>query len=99
MDYIFKSEGLSKKYGKFQALSSVNMEIPKGSIYGFVGKNGAEKTTLIRLLCGLQFPTEGSYEIMGVNRCINTNRFCKVIIKKRLQVFLLIDALSLYRNH
>ena len=65
MEYVFKTNGISKKYGKFTALSDVNMEIPKGAIYGFVGKNGAGKTTLIRVMTGLQRPTEGSYELMG----------------------------------
>ena len=65
MEYVFKAKGLSKSYGKFNALSGVNMEIPKGAIYGFVGKNGAGKTTLLRLMTGLQRPTEGSYELMG----------------------------------
>ena len=65
MEYVFKTKGISKSYGKFTALSDVNMEIPKGAIYGFVGKNGAGKTTLIRVMTGLQHPTEGTYELMG----------------------------------
>ncbi len=65
MEYVFKANGISKSYGKFTALSDVNMEIPKGAIYGFVGKNGAGKTTLIRVMTGLQRPTSGSYELMG----------------------------------
>ncbi len=64
MEYVFKCEGLSKKYGSFLALSDLNMEIEKGSIYGFVGKNGAGKTTLIRLLCGLQKPSSGSFSLL-----------------------------------
>ncbi len=67
MEYVFRCKGLGKKYGNFTALKDVNMEIPKGAIYGFVGKNGAGKTTLIRCLCGLQRPTEGSFELMGVS--------------------------------
>lgn len=65
MKYVFKANGLGKRYGKFSALSDVNMEIPKGAIYGFVGKNGAGKTTLIRVMTGLQRPTDGTYELMG----------------------------------
>ncbi|SFH67008.1 ABC-2 type transport system ATP-binding protein [Pseudobutyrivibrio sp. OR37] len=65
MEYVFKANGISKKYGKYTALSDVNMEIPKGAIYGFVGKNGAGKTTLIRIMCGLQKPSSGFYELLG----------------------------------
>nr|WP_297708932.1 ATP-binding cassette domain-containing protein [uncultured Butyrivibrio sp.] len=65
MEYVFKSNEISKSYGKFTALSDVNMEIPKGAIYGFVGKNGAGKTTLIRVMTGLQCPSSGTYELMG----------------------------------
>lgn len=66
MEYIFKSNSLCKKYGSFNALTDLNMNIEKGSIYGFVGKNGAGKTTLIRTLCGLQHPTSGSFELLGI---------------------------------
>ena len=65
MEYVFKTNAVSKKYGKFTALTEVNMDIPKGAIYGFVGKNGAGKTTLIRVMTGLNPPTSGSYELMG----------------------------------
>lgn len=65
MEYVFKANGISKKYGKYTALSDVNMEIPKGSIYGFIGKNGAGKTTLIRIMCGLQRANSGFYELLG----------------------------------
>lgn len=65
MDYILQTKNLSKNYGKAHVLNAVNMNIPKGSIYGFVGKNGAGKTTLIRVICGLHNPTAGSYSING----------------------------------
>ena len=63
MDYCLKVENLSKKYRKFVALDGLTMNVPKGSIYGFIGKNGAGKTTLIRIICGLQAPTSGTYSI------------------------------------
>lgn len=77
MEYVFKSENLTKKYGSFTALDNLNLTIPKGAIYGFVGKNGAGKTTLIRLICGLQTPTSGSFELMGIkndDKNINSSR-------------------------
>lgn len=39
MDYVLQTDGLTKRYGKFQALDGLSMHVPKGSIYGFVGKN------------------------------------------------------------
>lgn len=65
MENILTVNNLKKTYGKFNALNGLTMNVPKGSIYGFVGKNGAGKTTLIRLVCGLQFATEGSFTLYG----------------------------------
>lgn len=67
MEYVLKTNGLKKQYRHFTALDGVSMNIPKGSIYGFVGKNGAGKTTLIRLICGLQYPTGGNFELYGID--------------------------------
>lgn len=66
LEYILKTMNLCKSYGKQKVLNSLNLNVPKGSIYGFVGKNGAGKTTLIRLICGLQFPDNGDIEICGI---------------------------------
>ena len=63
MEYVLKTNALTKRYGHCKALNGLTMRVPKGAIYGFVGKNGAGKTTLIRLICGLQEPTEGGYSI------------------------------------
>lgn len=65
MDYVLKTNNLSKTYGHFKALNGLSMNVPKGAIYGFVGKNGAGKTTLIRLICGLQEPLSGDYTLYG----------------------------------
>lgn len=65
MEYILKTNNLKKTYGKFNALNGLSMNVPKGSIYGFVGRNGAGKTTLIRLICGLQFATDGEFTLYG----------------------------------
>ena len=67
MEYILKTNNLKKQYRSFKALNGLTMNVPKGSIYGFVGKNGAGKTTLIRIICGLQTPTSGEFEMYGVN--------------------------------
>lgn len=65
MENILTVNALKKTYGRFNALNGVSMNVPKGSIYGFVGKNGAGKTTLMRLICGLQFATEGEFTLYG----------------------------------
>ena len=67
MEYVLEASGLCKRYRDFTALNGLDMHIPKGAIYGFVGRNSAGKTTLIRLICGLQEPTSGSFTLYGVN--------------------------------
>lgn len=67
MDYILTTKNLSKQYGHFKALNGLSMRVPKGAIYGFIGKNGTGKTTLIRLICGLQTPTSGEYCLYGID--------------------------------
>lgn len=65
MEYVLKTNGLTKTFGGKQAVSNVNMTVCKGDIYGFIGKNGAGKTTLIRMAVGLAAPTAGSLELFG----------------------------------
>ena len=65
--YVVETQGLVKKYGKTIAVNEVNMHIPEGEIYGFVGENGSGKTTIMRLLTGLAEPTKGGYSLFGIN--------------------------------
>ncbi len=65
MEYVLRTNALTKKYRDFKALNGLTMNVPKGAIYGFIGKNGAGKTTLIRLICGLQSATSGDYTLYG----------------------------------
>lgn len=65
METVLKTVGLSKKYGSRYVVRGVNMTINKGDIYGFIGKNGAGKTTFMRVILGLSEPTEGSFELFG----------------------------------
>lgn len=90
MEYVLTTSGLSKKYGKFQALDDLSMHIPKGAIYGFVGRNGAGKTTLIRLICGLQAPTQGAYSIYGIDYTD------KAIGKSRRRMGAVVETPSIY---
>jgi ABC-type multidrug transport system ATPase subunit len=59
------SAGLTKRYGALNAVDSVDLEVPTGSIYGFLGPNGSGKTTTIRMLLGLVFPSAGNYAVLG----------------------------------
>ena len=61
-DYMLKVTDVCKKYGKHEVLKQMSFAVPKGSIYGLVGKNGAGKTTIMRIISGLQKPTSGKVE-------------------------------------
>ncbi len=60
-----KTEGLTKQFGKLLVVNNVNLEVPKGHIYGFLGPNGSGKSTMIRMLCGVLEPTDGVGEVLG----------------------------------
>ena len=60
MEYVLKTDNVSKVYGKHKVVNGVNMHVKKGAIYGFIGKNGAGKTTFMRMIAGLAKPTEGT---------------------------------------
>lgn len=60
-------EGLSRTYGTVKALRDLNLEVERGSVFGYLGRNGAGKTTTIRLLTGLARPTAGTGWVDGVN--------------------------------
>lgn len=57
--YVFEARNIMKKYRQTVALDNVSMQVQEGDIYGFIGENGAGKTTMIRLLTGLAKPTQG----------------------------------------
>ncbi len=61
-----RCEGLTRYYGDVKALDHLDLQVPKGSIFGFLGRNGAGKTTTMRLLTGLATPTSGSAWISGL---------------------------------
>lgn len=64
-DKILKVNGISKTYRKFKAVDNASFELEKGKIYGFIGQNGAGKTTIIRMLAGVSIPDTGTIEIFG----------------------------------
>ncbi len=61
-----RARGLSKRFGDVQAVSDLDLDVPRGVIYGFLGPNGSGKSTTIRMLCGLLTPTEGSATVLGL---------------------------------
>ena len=65
MDYILETQNLTKCFGKHEAVKNVNIHIQKGDIYGLIGKNGAGKTTIMRMLSGLENPSSGSFSFCG----------------------------------
>lgn len=90
MEYVLKTNALKKNYGHYKALNGLTMNVPKDEAYGLVGKNGVGKTTLIRLICGLQKPTGGEYSIYGI---INKQ---KEIIKARRRIGAVVETPSIY---
>ncbi|WP_455684810.1 ABC transporter ATP-binding protein [Thomasclavelia sp.] len=65
---ILRTEKLEKNYGSFKALSNLNININKGSIYGLIGENGAGKTTLLKIIAGLSKQSTGRLLIMGSDK-------------------------------
>lgn len=68
MNYILTTENLTKKYGEKIAAGNINIHIREGEIYGLIGRNGAGKTTVMRMISGLSSPTSGGYTIHGEHR-------------------------------
>src|SRR5437762_7562268 len=64
-DVVIKAEKLTKRFRDFTAVNEVSFEVGKGEIFGFLGANGAGKTTAMRMLCGLSIPTSGEASVAG----------------------------------
>jgi drug efflux transport system ATP-binding protein len=64
-EYTITAKNLTKKFGGFTAVDAISFEVKKGEIFGFLGANGAGKTTAIKMLCGLSKPTSGEATIAG----------------------------------
>ena len=65
-ELAIRAQKLSKHFGKVIAVEGVDLEIPSGQIYGFLGPNGSGKTTIIRMLCGLLTPSGGDVRVLGL---------------------------------
>lgn len=62
---VISVKGLTKRFGSFTAVDHITFDVTEGEIFGFLGANGAGKTTAMRMLCGLSFPTEGKGSVAG----------------------------------
>lgn len=94
---VISVKDLTKKFGSFTAVDHISFDVNKGEIFGFLGANGAGKTTAMRMLCGLSFPTSGEGRVAGCD--INTQA---EDIKKRIgymsQKFSLYEELTVNEN-
>ena len=66
-DTVIKTKQLTKKYGKQTVVNKVNLTVKKGRIYGLLGRNGAGKTTIMKMILGLTTTTSGNVEVFGKN--------------------------------
>jgi len=94
---VISVKDMVKKFGNFTANDRLSFEVYEGEIFGFLGANGAGKTTALRILCGLSLPTSGEISVAGYN--VYTDRDT---IKKRIgymsQKFSLYEDLKVYEN-
>ncbi len=65
MNYVIETNNLTKRFGNFTAVDNISFNVEKGEIFGFLGANGAGKTTAMRMLCGLSKPTSGKGMVAG----------------------------------
>jgi len=90
-------ENLVKDFGKFRAVDHVSFEVEKGEIFGFLGANGAGKSTTIRMLCGIITPTSGSGQVAGLDINRESERI-KEHIGYMSQKFSLYEDLTVEEN-
>ena len=90
MEYILTANALYKQYGHYKVLNGFDLNVPRGAIYGLVGKNGAGKTTFIRIICGLQKPDAGDFTLYG------TKGGSREIIQARRRMGAVVETPSLY---
>lgn len=96
-DIVLSVSNLTKKFNNFTAVDHISLQVHKGEIFGFLGANGAGKTTAMRMFCGLSYPTSGSGTVAG----FDITRQAKEI-KRRIgymsQKFSLYDQLTVQEN-
>jgi len=96
-EVVIKAEKLTKQFGDFIATNAITFEVYKGEIFGFLGANGAGKTTAMRMLCGLSIPTSGFATVAGFNVYKETEKI-KSNIGYMSQKFSLYEDLTIAEN-
>jgi ABC-2 type transport system ATP-binding protein len=88
---------LTKQFGDFKAVDKITFDVDQGEIFGFLGANGAGKTTAMRILCGLSYPTAGEATVAGFN-VYKEQEMIKKNIGYMSQKFSLYDNLTILEN-
>ena len=94
---VIKVENLTKHFGNFIAVNNITFQVEKGEIFGFLGVNGAGKTTAMRMLCGLSQPTSGSGTVAGYD-IASQSEDVKKHIGYMSQKFALYEDLKVWEN-
>jgi len=91
------ARGLTRRFGRFTAVNAIDLDVAAGEVFGFLGANGAGKTTVIRMLCGLLLPTAGTATVAGYDVSRQSEKV-KRVIGYMSQKFSLYDDLTLDEN-
>ena len=94
---VIQTENLTKRFGNFTAVNSISFSVGKGEIFGFLGANGAGKTTAMRMLCGLSRPTSGKGTVAGFD-IFRQSENVKKNIGYMSQKFSLYEDLKVWEN-
>ena len=96
-DVIISVKDLTKRFGDFTAVNRITFDVERGEIFGFLGANGAGKTTAMRMLCGLSYPTSGSGTVAGYD-VMREGEMIKRHIGYMSQRFSLYNDLTVWEN-
>ncbi len=97
MNKVIEVSNLTKKFGRFTAVDHISFDVKEGEIFGFLGANGAGKTTAIQMLCGISKPTSGQGKVAGYD-ILKENEKIKRNIGYMSQKFSLYEDLKVWEN-